>query len=123
MHELSITRNIVAIAVENARGAKVLRVTVEIGRLSAVMPDAVRFCFDVVSRGTLAEGAALEILEVAGRARCTSCAVEVPLEQPVGRCACGGILEWVAGGELRVKELEVEECVPRAAVPTAMASS
>jgi hydrogenase nickel incorporation protein HypA/HybF len=123
VHELSITRNIVAIAVEHARGARVLRVTLEIGQLSAVMPEAVRFCFGVVSRGTLVEGATLEIIEVPGQGRCKACAAEVVLEQPLGRCACGGILDWIAGGELRVKELEIDECVPRAAVQIATTAS
>ncbi len=123
MHELSITRSVVAIAIEHARGCKVLRVKLEIGRLSAVMPEAVKFCFDVVSRGTAVEGAALEIFEVAGRGRCSICGSEVVLEQPIGRCACGGPLDLIAGSELSVKELEVDECALHAAVQTATVSS
>ncbi len=110
MHELSITRSVVAIALEHAQGRKVLRLRLEIGRLSAVMPEAVRFCFDVVSQGTGVEGAVLEIVEVAGRGRCSTCGSEVVLEQPIGRCACGGPLDLIAGSELSVKELEVDEC-------------
>ncbi|MHC5825016.1 MAG: hydrogenase/urease maturation nickel metallochaperone HypA, partial [Nostoc sp.] len=47
MHELGITKNIVAIVAEHARGAKVQRVLLEIGKLSAIMPNAIRFCFDI----------------------------------------------------------------------------
>ncbi|MEP7271708.1 MAG: hydrogenase maturation nickel metallochaperone HypA, partial [Acidobacteriota bacterium] len=57
MHELGITRSIVGICVEHSAGARVKRVTVEIGKLSAIMPDAVRFCFDVCAKGTAVEGA------------------------------------------------------------------
>jgi hydrogenase nickel incorporation protein HypA/HybF len=43
-----------------------MRVRLEIGRLSSVMPEAIRFCFDVCARGTALEGAELEIVELAG---------------------------------------------------------
>ena len=50
MHELCIARSIVGIVGEQAKGRKVMRVTLEIGKLSAIMPEAIRFCFDVVAR-------------------------------------------------------------------------
>ena len=59
MHELSLTHDIVAIACDAAAGRRVHRVTLEIGRHACVMPDAIRFCFDVVAKGTLADGAQL----------------------------------------------------------------
>ena len=57
MHELGITRNIVSIVAERAAGRQVTKVVVEIGKLSAIMPDAVAFCFDVCAKGTPLEGA------------------------------------------------------------------
>jgi len=66
MHELGITRNLVAIVSDAAQGRRVRRVWLEIGAKSALLPDAVRFCFDVVSQGTVLEGAALEIVTLAG---------------------------------------------------------
>ena len=66
MHELSITRNVVAIVSERAEGQRVTRVRLEIGRLTAVMPDSIRFCFDICAQGTPLEGAELEIVESAG---------------------------------------------------------
>jgi hydrogenase nickel incorporation protein HypA/HybF len=107
VHELGITQQVVEIACENARGARVRRIVLEIGKLSAVLPDAVRFCFELCSQDTLAEGATLEIIEPPGVARCRACGGEVELERPFGRCACGGSdLEWLRGEELRIKELE-----------------
>jgi hydrogenase nickel incorporation protein HypA/HybF len=109
MHELGITQNIAAIALEHAKGAKVLRVTLEIGKLSAVMSDAVRFCFDVCCQGTALEGATLEIIEPAGLGRCRRCGAEIPLEFPFGVCDCGSTdLEIIRGNELNLKELETE---------------
>jgi hydrogenase nickel incorporation protein HypA/HybF len=67
LHELSITRNVVAIVSERAEGQRVTRVRLEIGRLSAVVPDSIRFCFDICAQGTPLEGAELEILESAGQ--------------------------------------------------------
>ncbi|HXG13005.1 MAG TPA: hydrogenase maturation nickel metallochaperone HypA [Gemmataceae bacterium] len=108
MHELGLTQEIIAIVAEHARGAQVRRVVVEIGKLAAVLPDAVRFCFDLCSQGTVAEGAVLEIIETPGRARCRACGAEVILEQPFGVCGCGNTdLEWLSGEELRVREMEV----------------
>ena len=67
MHELSITRNVVAIVSERAVGQRVTRVRLEIGRLSAVVPDSIRFCFDICAQGTPLEGAELEIVERPGQ--------------------------------------------------------
>lgn len=108
MHELGITQEIIEIAEAKAEGAKVRKLVIEIGKLSAVLPDAVRFCFEVIREGTALAEAELEILEPPGRARCRQCGNEVILERPFGRCTCGGTdLEWLSGEELRIKEMEV----------------
>jgi hydrogenase nickel incorporation protein HypA/HybF len=50
MHELGITRNIVSIVCDAANGRRVTRVTVDVGKLSGVIADALAFCFDVVAK-------------------------------------------------------------------------
>jgi hydrogenase nickel incorporation protein HypA/HybF len=108
MHELAITRQIVEIACEHAAGGKIVRIVVEIGTLSAVLPDAVRFCFELCAEGTVAQGATLEIREIPGRGRCRECGGEVAMQRPFGRCSCGcWNLEWLSGEELKIKEIEV----------------
>lgn len=108
MHELSITSGVVEICAERAQGAAVRRVTLEIGQLTAVLPDAVRFCFDVCAQGTPLEGAELLIVQPAGRGRCRDGGAELAMTTLVGRCACGSIdLQLVAGQELLVKEMEL----------------
>ena len=110
MHELGITEEIIAIVSERARGRKVRRVVLEIGKLTAVLPDAVRFCFDLCNQGTPAEGAELEIIETSGKARCRQCGTELILDRPFGRCSCAGTdLEWLAGEELKIKEMELAD--------------
>ena len=108
MHELGIVQQVVEIAAEASGGAPVGRIVLEIGKLSAILPDAVRFCFDLATEGTVAEGAVLEIIEIPGLARCRACRAELALDRPFGHCACGGSdLEWLAGDELRIKRMEV----------------
>lgn len=113
MHELGITRNIIAIVKENAHNHRVKRVTLEIGKLSAIMPDAIEFCFDICAQGTIVEGAKLEIIEVPGMARCQQCGVTFTVDKPFGICPCGSVqLDLITGQELKIKEIEVEElCV------------
>lgn len=113
MHELGITQNIVAIVNEYAQGAKVQRIVVEIGKLSAIMPEAINFCFDICTQGTFLEGATLEIMEIPGLARCRQCGAEIAIDKPFGICQCGSVhLDILTGEELKIKEIEVEEvCV------------
>lgn len=114
MHELGVTQQIVEAVIEHAAGARVGRVVVEIGKLSAVLPDAVRFCFDLCCEGTALEGAALTILEPPGRARCRACDAELLLERPFGRCACGSSdLAWISGEELRIRSITLLDEAPR----------
>jgi hydrogenase nickel incorporation protein HypA/HybF len=108
MHELSIANAIVEACSERASGSRVMRVRVEVGRLSCVLPDALRFSFDICARDTVVEGAALEIIETPGRAQCRDCGREVVLVRLAGSCDCGSTnLRVVAGEELKVREMEI----------------
>ena len=107
MHELSIANAVVEACAERAAGARVLRVRLEIGQLAAVLPDALRFSFDVCAQGTAVEGAELEIVEITGRAECNDCRRTMALTSPFACCDCGGLLRIIAGEELRVKDMEV----------------
>ena len=107
MHELSLAASIVDLCAERAGDARVLRVRVEVGQLTAVMPDALRFAFDVCTEGTPLQGAELDIIDIPGQAACETCGQRILMAEPYGLCACGGILQIVSGEELRVKEMEV----------------
>lgn len=109
MHELGITRNIVAIVCDAAKGRKVHRVTLEIGQLSGVMGEAIEFCFETVAKGTLLEDATLEIQRITGRARCNECGSEFEQATLFASCHCGSRrLTRLQGEELRIKSMEVE---------------
>lgn len=108
MHELALTQEIISVARERAGAAQVTRVVIEIGRLTAVLPDAVRSCFRLCVEDTPLRGAELVIIETPGAARCRACGGQVQLDQPLGCCSCGSRdLEWLAGQELRIREIEV----------------
>jgi hydrogenase nickel incorporation protein HypA/HybF len=113
MHEMSLTESVVEILSEEGRRqgfARVKTVWLEIGALSGVEPGAMEFCFDVVTRGTLAEGARLEIVRTPGQGWCLDCEKSVALAERFGACPeCGGYkVQMTSGDEMRVKELEVE---------------
>lgn len=110
MHEMSIAESVLGIVEETARRegfARVSEVRLEIGRLAAVETEALRFCFDVVMRGSLAEGARLAIDETPGTAWCFDCSKPVAVAARGEPCpACGGAKLQVSGGtEMRVKDL------------------
>jgi hydrogenase nickel incorporation protein HypA/HybF len=108
MHELAITQDIVETVRARAAGARVLKIVVVIGKLSMVLPDAVRFCFDLCVEDTPLAGAELEIVEPPGVARCRGCNVELEIERPFARCACGSTdLDWISGDQLLIREMEL----------------
>jgi hydrogenase nickel incorporation protein HypA/HybF len=108
VHELALTEEIVSLIAERMPGTRVRRVVLEIGRLSAVLPEAIRFCFEACAEGTPLEGAELHVIEVPGSARCRVCGAIVALARPFGICPCGNTdLEWLTGDELAIKEVEV----------------
>ncbi|WP_019819100.1 hydrogenase maturation nickel metallochaperone HypA/HybF [Saccharomonospora saliphila] len=108
MHELSITQGVVRAVVEHTGGDRVLVVRLEIGALSGVEVDSVRFCFDAVTRGTPLDGAELVVDRPEGRGRCRPCGAEFPLGSVLDGCACGSLdVEVVAGEQLRIRNVEV----------------
>lgn len=113
MHELGITQSIVEIAEKTAReqnAERVLSVTIEIGDLSGVIPDAVEFCFEACVQGTLLEGSRLCISRIPGRGKCNDCGTDVRLDNMTFNCSnCGSYsLEQIQGDEMNIKEVEIE---------------
>jgi len=108
VHELSITQGVVDAVTARTGSAAVASVRVRVGRLSGVVPDAMRFCFELVTEGTPLAGARLEIDEPDGRGHCRSCDEEIALRDLVLLCPCGSAdVEVVAGRELAVASVEV----------------
>ncbi len=111
MHEMALTQGIIEICEKYAEGKKVSLVEVEIGELSGVVADAVRFCFEACCLGTLLENAMLEIVETAGIGCCLDCKTETRMKTIFDPCsACGGYsISITAGEDMRVLSVEVED--------------
>ena len=112
MHEMSLCEGIRQVIEDQARAhdiSRVKRVRVEIGRFSGVEKPALEFAFDVVMRGSVAEGAELDMIDLPGKAMCYDCAHEVEIDDRLAPCPdCGGgKLMPTAGDEMRIKDLEV----------------
>jgi hydrogenase nickel incorporation protein HypA/HybF len=113
MHELSIAsgiRDVVLAQAQEAGCRRVIRVTLRIGALTGVEPEALRFCFDALVQSTVAAGAILEIEPVPAQGHCAACAVTFDLGFVHDACPTCGERRWtlVSGRELAVKELEVD---------------
>lgn len=113
MHEAALARGIVDIVEEQARAQvfrRVRRVRIAIGALSHVEAEALAFGFDAASRGTLAEGAILDIVQPPGRGHCMGCDQVVPVKARGEPCPECGSYQWllIGGDEMKVEELEVD---------------
>jgi hydrogenase nickel incorporation protein HypA/HybF len=111
VHELSIASAIVAIAERHAGGRRVTRVEVRVGHLRQVVPPALEFAWRLVTEGTALDGAELALKVVPAAGRCRACTAESVLESfPLTCGRCGAFdLELLAGEELQVDALELEE--------------
>lgn len=113
MHELSLAEALIDLVEEESRklaGARIRTVRLEIGAIAAVEPEAMRFCFDVVARGSSADGAFLDIVTVPGRGHCLDCRRDIEVFARPTLCPqCGTArVEVTSGGGMRLKELEVD---------------
>lgn len=113
MHEMALAESVREIVQSTARAqgaTKVRTVTLEIGKLSQVEIEAMRFAFDVVKRGSLAADAALEIVEVDASAWCMACSQAVQITQRGQSCPqCSSYQLQVTGGDrMRVLHIEID---------------
>lgn len=112
MHEMSLCEGVMQVIegqAEQQGFRKVEVVRLEIGDLAGVELESMRFCFDAITRDSIADGARLEIIELPGQAWCLPCAKTVTVKQRFDACPdCGSYQLQVTGGdELRIKDLEV----------------
>jgi hydrogenase nickel incorporation protein HypA/HybF len=111
MHELSIAEAVVEVALRHARGRPVARVELKVGHLRQVVPGALEFAFELLTAGTVLEGAELALETVPAAGRCRRCGAESELEHfPLQCTACGGFeLDLLRGEELLVEALELHQ--------------
>jgi len=108
MHELSITQNIVDIACRYAGDHRIRVVRLEIGRLAAVSPESIGFCFEICKEGTPLGEAVLEIDMIDATTLCRVCGKISRVDDPPWICACGSQeLDLLSGLEMKLKDMEI----------------
>jgi hydrogenase nickel incorporation protein HypA/HybF len=108
MHELSIVQSLIDAVLDTTGNRVVTGVNLRIGPLSGVLPDALRFCFDVAAAGTSLAGAQLRIDEPQGRGLCRTCGNSFVLTDMFLLCPCGSAdVGVVTGRELQLISVEV----------------
>jgi len=113
VHELSVTQNILEIALrhaEQAGASRITRLNLVIGDFSSIVDDSVRFYWDIISRGTIAEGAELCFERVPATLRCLSCQMTFsPNGQEFACPDCGSYQVMVIDGDqFYLDSIEVE---------------
>ena len=119
MHEMSLCEGIIQLIEQQSveqQFNSVTSVCLEIGTLAAVEIEAMRFSFDAIAKGTIADAAKLEIISIQGRAECPACTQQTQITARFDLCPqCGHYpLNILAGEEMRIKELEVQQCAQHA---------
>ncbi len=114
MHEVSVMRNLLDIVEKTAdrEGAEKINVIhMRIGEMAGINFDSLEFAFDILSKGTRAEGGRLEYVRVDLLARCAGCSHEFGPEELVFRCPeCGsGRVDIIAGREMEVDYILLDE--------------
>ena len=113
MHESGLTEDLFTHALQHAREAharRIARVRVVIGALADATPESIRFYFDSLAPGTIAEGALLEFDTAPGQAHCKACGRDVTIDALFAACpACGELALVVTGGTaVYLESLDVE---------------
>lgn len=113
MHESGLTEDLFTHTMQHAREAnarRVVRVRVVIGALSDATQESIRFYFDSLAAGTIAEGAELQFDQAPGKAHCTVCGHDVIITELYTSCPdCGAFaLQITAGNGVYLSSLEVE---------------
>lgn len=115
MHEMGIAMEIVEIAMasipRDLKNGRVERVNLKVGKLTAIIPDSLRFCFDIVAKDTPLCNAALHIEEIPIVIRCSDCKDEWTIDEPIFTCrTChGGSVTMVTGRELDIHSIEIAD--------------
>ena len=111
MHELGLCGGIVEAVERRAAGRRVTRVRVRVGAQHRVVPSAFDQSFALVAQGTVADGAAVDLVVVPAAVRCLDCGEEAEATDALAACsACGALdLETEGGDELILEAIHLEE--------------
>ncbi len=115
MHEMAIVQSIMDIVWQQAEAnnaKRVVRICLEFGKLTAVQPESIDFAFEILSKGTLAEGAIVDVDIIPIKVHCMDCSETQTVDTYQAFCpSCSdGTLQIIAGrDEMRIAAIEIEE--------------
>ena len=115
MHEMGIAMQIVEISTASlpsgSKNVRVERVNLKVGKLAAIVPDSLRFCFKIVSQDTALWNAELYIEEIPIVIRCSDCNNEWSISEPIFICPqCNsGSVKIISGRELDINSIEIAD--------------
>lgn len=118
MHEMGIAMQIIEIATASIpadmEGARIAKVNLKVGKLSAVVPDSLRFCFEIAAQDTPLGEAELNIEEVPVVIHCTDCNARWIIDEPLFTCrqCSSGSITVISGRELDIDSIEIDEKDP-----------
>ena len=113
MHELAVTQSILDIALENARKVDAKQITsinLLIGQMASIVDDSIQFYWDILSEGTIALGATLNIKRIPTEMHCFDCGhIFSPGPDSFDCPTCNSIrVQIIQGDEMRVESIDVE---------------
>lgn len=115
MHELPITQSILDIALQYGEQARAKRITdlyLVIGQLSSVLDESVQFYWDIIAKGSIAEGARLHFERIPAALECLDCGEKYAITKgTLTSCPqCDSIsVNITAGNEFRLDSIEIED--------------
>lgn len=111
MHEVSIMENTLALAIAQAEengASKIDCLTMNIGTLAGVVPEALEFAFEVLTQGTIAADAQLEIKIIPLVCYCQQCDRDFQPDDYIYECP---YCQQISSNILTGRELELASIV------------
>ena len=113
MHELSITQEILRYSLQEAlrQGAdKIRTIRLRLGPFSGIVPECIQMYLDLLSEGTIAQGAKIEAVILPLKVRCRDCGQESEITRSRIACPfCSSLrLQILSGKEFIIESLEVD---------------
>jgi hydrogenase nickel incorporation protein HypA/HybF len=117
MHELSVTESILKIALRHAGQSQAVKITdlyLVIGQLSSIVDDSVQFYWEIITKGTLAEGSRLHFTRIPTQLSCLDCGLRYsPQDEDLACPTCDSIrVKIIAGEEFQLESIEIETVEP-----------
>ncbi len=120
MHELALGQAIAETVTRRAGGRDVECVTVRIGHLRQVVPDALQFAWEMLTDGSPLDGCRLEIIHVPAVIACRGCGGRSTLELPILMCAAceSADVDLISGEEFMIATMDIARSRPTVADTT-----